>query len=280
MRSAPGARRPAPGTATVGSTRGCGDPPRAVGQSWVWGPLPPTRPPLETPSVLLPRECHCPGTPWGMGSPAPQLGPPAAGKVPGINNAHCFPLMNITEVAGRQLRAPAGGAGTSPASLRPGTPQLQPAEGPRIKGKSVEVAGAFSTAACHHPGCHGGPWAELAGSLEMFPTEIPTCPRLPSCPHTGAGERDRGVLGQKLPQCQGCLGQPSPTELQGEPGLCPQPLAVSPALGITPGAQGQCQRLSGPNPAQGPTVQGSTTGHCFPQSLIPSLGGSAHPEEA
>lgn len=88
------------------------------------------------------------------------------------------------------------------------------------------------------------------------------------------------MLGQKLPQPQGCWGQPSPTELQGDPSLCPQPSAVSPALGLTPGAQGQRQRLSGPNPERGPTGQGSTAGHCFPQSLILSLGGFVHPEEA
>lgn len=96
------------------------------------------------------------GSPVGYGVTCTPPWPPTAGKVLGINNAHCFPLMNITDLPGRQLRAPAGGAGASPASPRPGTPPA-----PTCRG-SPQAAGPclHPIAACHCPGYRWGPWAE------------------------------------------------------------------------------------------------------------------------
>lgn len=138
--------------------------------------------------------------------------PPTTGKELGINNTHCFPLMNITDLQGRQLRAPAGGAGGSPASAHPGTPQPRLPGVPAVVGKSVGLAPAFSpllpVAPVTPTGVPEQNQGETGGGVQGLGTVPGGGPCTSSPPPVSShgvqpcGERDRVMLGEKLLRSQ------------------------------------------------------------------------------
>lgn len=229
MRPGSGARCPAPRKARLGSSRGWGVPP---------GPEPPSRAgvPSHCPWFLLgdPRGWHCPGSPWAVGVTCTPPRPPMAGKGLGINNGHCFPLMNVTGSCG--LRP--GERGASPASPRPGNPQPRPAggacgcrAGPRLD----------TAAACHCLGCRWGPWAEL-GDGGAGGGGVPATPHLPLVLAQGLAPWEEGLVGagRETPAAPRMLraAQQSckvPSDPVPVPQQCPWP-------GLGQGtAQGRCQ---------------------------------------
>lgn len=232
MRPGSGARCPAPRKARLGSSRGWGVPP---------GPEPPSRAgagvPSHCPRFLLgdPRGWHCPGPPWAVGVTCTPSRPPMAGKGLGINNGHCFPLMNVTGSCG--LRP--GERGASPASPRPGNPQPRPAGGACGCGAGPRLDTA---AACHCLGCRWGPWAELGDGGAGGGVSLPLLTSPLSLHRVWPrGKRDWLVLGEKLLQPQGCSEQPSRAV------RCPRTLFLS--LSSVPGqAWGREQPRDGVSP--------------------------------
>lgn len=206
--------------------------------------------------------------PWGMGSPAPHpCGPPPAGKVLGINNAHCFPLMNITDLPGRQLRAPAGGAGASPAFPRPGTPLPSP-DVPGVPAAARQSEGLAAAFTPLPPWVSLGSWSKTRGKLGgvqgLGVSPGGSLPLLtsPLYPRTGSGCGGRWVGScwernalspedaRSSPARQRCRVTPVPGPQQ-----CPLPTegpGDTPGLGL------------GLSPEQGPTGQGSVSGGCSP----------------
>lgn len=184
------------------------------------------------------------GSPVGYGVTCTPPWSPTAGKVLGINNAHCFPLMNITDLPGRQLRAPAGGAGASPASPRPGTPPA-----PTCRG-SPQAAGPclHPIAACHCPGYRWGPWAEPGeGGARGYQGlravrrggSLPLLTHPPPCPRTGSGLVGRGIHSWWERKSRGpkdARSSPAPRSCRVTPVPVPGPQqhplpAVGPGLG-------------------------------------------------
>lgn len=267
-------------------------PPPHPGQGWSRGPSPTPPPvPLGDPPVLLPRGWHCPGPPVGYGvtcTPPRPPRTPTAEKVLGINNAHCFPLMNITDLPGRQLRAPAGGAGASPASPRPGTPPSPGPPGvPPSVGKSTESAPAFTPSlpatAPAVPGVpqqNQGVTGGCAGAEGGVPGGGPCPSSPPPVSLNGVWPRsERGwfVLGEKLPQPRGCLEHPGPAELQGDPSSCPQ--LLSPAHSDVPcPRRGQDWSRGQPRAGirPGPRAGTNSTGVCD-RGLLAHRGSSLAP---
>lgn len=255
-------------------------------------PKPPGRPGAGVPSHLpvpLWGSPPCPaaagvalqGSPVGYGVTCTPPRPPTAGKVLGIHNAHCFPLMNITDSPGRQLRAPAGEAGASPASPRPGTPQPRLPGVPAVAGKSTGLAPAFSPPLPVTPVTPTGVPEQNQGwgvqGLGTVPRGGPYTSSPPPLTSHGVqpcGERDLVVLREKLLRSQRCSEQPSPVELLSDPGPCPQPATMSPACGRARLGAGDSPRLGlGLSPEQRPMGQGSATEGCS------SMGAHSWPQE-
>lgn len=253
MRPASGSRRPDSGTARGWHRLGVGGGSPSSRRAGLGPGSPPTPGIPRGPTGPAAAGVTPLGSPrgvWGHLHPTPAA-PPPAGKVLGINNAHCFPLMNITDLPGRQLRAPAGGAGASPAFPRPGTPLPSP-DVPGVPAAARQSEGLAAAFTPLPPWVSLGSWSKTRGKLGgvqgLGVSPGGSLPLLTSPPVSShgvwlRGEMGRFVLGEKPSQPRGCSEQTGPAEMQGDPS--PWPTAMSPARG---GARGHPRAGVRPEP--------------------------------